>query len=377
MKPKQRLLALLCALSLALAGLSLSLTLPATAVSPTVYILAVNDRFADLPSLPEAVNGIIYIPYTTFDRDATGEDLGVYYGIQQDREKGTILSLYSLNNILTFSVNQGTCTDGDGNLMSFRAIMRGGVVYIPANAVCAFFGLQFFFHPTTDRGTLIRVYNSSSSLSNTVFLSAGTGGMLSRYNAILQSLEPAPTPTPTPTATPRPTATPTPPVSGGKENVRVYLAVNASEATQDLTQLFPAGFRVLFLFTPDSLEEQASLVRRAVAAGHSVGLIVNGTPEEALLQLEEGNQLLSHIARVNTRMVLAGPELVSPLAGEGWLCWQSNVGGTTAPALLANLAVRYREGKLTLPADPRLIEQVVSRISADGYSVRQPLETDL
>lgn len=377
MKPKQRLIALLCALSLALAGLSLSLSLSVRAASPTVYILAVNDKFADLPTLPEAVNGIIYIPYTTFDRDATGEDLGVYYGIRQDREKGTILSLYSMDNILTFSVNQGTCTDGDGNLMSFRAIMRSGVVYIPANAVCAFFGLQYFFHPTTDRGTLIRVCSSSSSLSNSVFLSAGTGGMLSRYNAILQSLEPPSTPTPTPTATPRPTATPTPPVSGGKENVRVYLSVNASEATQDLTRLFPAGIRALFLFTPDSLEEQASLVRRAVAAGHSVGLIVNGTPEEALLQLEEGNRLLGHIARVNTRIVLASPELVGPLTGEGWLCWQSDVGGTSAPTLLANLALRRREGKLTLPADVRTIEQVVSRISADGYSVRQPLETDL
>lgn len=369
---KKRLPALFAALAI-LTG-ALALALPSFAVTSTVYILAVNDKFADLTTLPEAVNGIIYVPYTTFDKEATGEDLGVYYGIRQDRERGSVLSLYSLNGTLTFAVNQGICTDGDGNTMNFRAVMRNGAVYVPASAVCTFFGLQYSYLPTSDRGTLIRICNASASLSDTVFLSAGSSGMLTRYNAILQSMEPDPTPTPTPTP-PRPT--PTPPAGGNKADVRVYLAVDASEASEELVDHFPNGVRVLFLFTPDSLAGQSALVRKAVAAGHSVGLRVSGTLEETLEQLEQGNRLLSHIARVRTRIAAAPAGLTDALTEEGWLCWQATVTGTTSFTLLANLAAQRRVGKLTLPNDMGIIDRVVAQIRADGYTLRQPLETDL
>lgn len=370
---KKKFLALLTALSL-LTGI-LVLSLPSLAATPTVYILAVNDKFADLPILPEAVSGVIYIPYTTFDKESTDEDLGVYYGIRQDQDRGTVLSLYSLTGTLTFAVNQSSCTDGDGNKMNFRAVMRNGAIYVPASAVCTFFGLQYSHIPTPDRGTLIRVCSSAANLNDTVFTSAGSSGMLTRYNNILQSMEPTtPPPTPTPSAS-RPT--PTPPPEGNKSDVRVYLAVEASGAAGDLVDLFPTGVRALFLFTPDSLADQSALVRKAVAAGHSIGLQVSGTAEEALAQLEEGNRLLSHIARIRTRIVSAPGALTVALAAEGWLCWQPTVTGTTAPALLANLSVRQWEGRLTLPNDRAFINRVVSRIRADGYTLRQPLETDL
>lgn len=369
---KKKLLALLTVLSL-LTGI-LVLSLPSLAATPTVYILAVNDKFADLPILPEAVSGTIYIPYTTFDKESTHEDLGVYYGIRQDRDQGSVLSLYSLNGTLTFAVNQSSCTDGDGNAMNFKAVMRNGAIYVPAEAVCAFFGLRYSHIPTSDRGTLIRICSAAANLNDTVFTSAGSSGMLTRYNNILQSMEPDPTPTPTP-STPRPTPTPTP--QGNKADVQVYLAVDASGAAGDLVDLFPAGVRALFLFTPDSLADQSALVRKAVAAGHSIGLQVSGTAEEALAQLEEGNRLLSHIARIRTRIVSAPNALTGTLTAGGWLCWQPTVNGTTAPALLANLAVCRWEGKLTLPNDRSIINRVVAQIRADGYSLRQPLETDL
>ena len=115
---KKRILALLCALVLLLGGL-----LPAWASqsNTTVYLLAANDKFYDgYP--PVAVNGTIYVPYTIFDKDATGVDLGVYYGLKQ--EQGTILSLYSINGNLTFRVIMGLCEDGQGNPMNFRALPR-------------------------------------------------------------------------------------------------------------------------------------------------------------------------------------------------------------------------------------------------------------
>lgn len=372
---KKKLLSLLCGAALLLGGFAAAL--PAMAATPTIYLLAVNNKFGDLPNgaRPESVSGVIYVPYNVFDKDATGVDLGVYYGIKQDR--GTVLTLYSPSGILTFAVNQGTCTDGDGNLKNFRAILRGSIPYVPAQAVCEFFGLKYSYLPTTDRGILIRICNAGGTLSDQVFLSAGDTGMLERYNKVLQSLEPAPTPTPSPTPRPTPSPTPPSPTTGTKENVRVYLAVDASEAASDLAALFPSGVRVLFLFTPDSLSAQAALVRKAVAQGHSIGLLVDGTQEEVLAQLERGNALLTHIARTRTRIAAAPSALTDTLEAQGWLCWQTNVPGTTAATLLANLNNRRSVGKLTLPPVPGIISQVVSQIVADRYDLHQPRETDL
>ena len=373
---KKRLTPLLCALALMLGVFSF--TAWGASSTPTVYLLAANDKWCDLPNnaLPLSVGGTIYVPYTLFDKDATNVDLGVYYGIKQDR--GTVLSLYSLNGTLTFSISQGVCTNGDGDIMSFRGIMRNNIPYVPARSVCDFFGLQYSYLTTTDRGILIRICSSSASLSNTVFLNAAASSMMDRYNNVLKaqaSSTVTPTAAPWPTVTP--TAVPTPPPAAGKGNVRVYLAVDASQAENDLTSRFPAGVQVLFLFTPDSLITQSALVRKAVAAGHSVGLIVEGPQEEVLAQLDRGNELLSHIARIRTHIVAAPNALTATLQANGWSCWQSNVAGTTAATLLANLATRRTASRLTLPAAPGLITQVVGQIRQDGYDLRQPLETDM
>ena len=373
---KKRLLTLLCALALTLGILSLS----AWGAPTTIYLLAANDKMCDLPgnTLPVAVNGTIYIPYTVFDKDATGTDLGVYYGIKQD--KGTILNLYSLNGNLTFTVNQSICTDRDGNVMNFRAVIRNNIPYVPAAAVCSFFGLQYSFLPTPDRGTLIRICSLAPHLSDTVFMGAAATAMASRYNAILQSMEPQPTPavTPAPTATPAPTPTPSSrPTTNPKENVRVYIAIDASQAEGDLTRSLAAGTQALFLFTPDSLPGQSALVRRVVAGGHSIGLIPTGdTPEEALASLERGNELLTHIARVRTHIAAADGDLADALSAQGWSCWQPNVSGSTAVTLLANLGNRRTVARLTLPANSYTISQVTSQIRADGYDRRLPMETN-
>lgn len=373
---KRKFISLLCGLALLLG--CFAVFQPAWAANPTIYLLAVNNKFGDLPGgvLPISVNGTIYIPYSVFDKDATGVDLGVYYGIKQDR--GTVLTLYSPTGILSFSVTQGTCVDGDGNLQSFRAVLRGSTTYVPAQAVCDFFGLRYACLPTPDRGTLIRICSSTGVLTDAVFLSAGDSGMLERYNKVLQSMTATPTSSVPPTTAPRPTPTPTSPPSGGsKEDVRVYLAVDASTASSDLTLLFPSGVRALFLFTPDSLPSQAALVRKAVAQGHSIGLLVDGDEAQVLAQLDQGNVLLSHIARTRTHIVFPPASLTGALAEKGWLCWKTNVSGSTSSTLLANLDSRRSVGKLTLPPSPYIISQVVNQIRSDGYDLRQPLETDL
>ncbi len=372
---KKRIPTILCALVLLLGGL-----LPAWASSAntTVYLLAANDKFCDLAGgfLPVAVDGTIYVPYTVFDKDATGVDLGVYYGLKQ--EQGTILSLYSINGHLTFRVSMGLCEDGQGNPMDFRALPRHGIPYVPAAAVCAFFGLQYSFLPTTDRGTLIRITSSPNTLSDALFLASARSSMQERYNNILQAREPTPSATPTPDVSVPPTAQPTVPAGRpDRSNIRVYLAVNASESESNLTTHFPVGVQALFLFTLDSLVSRADQVRSAVAAGHSIGLIVEGDLAQARAQLDQGNRLLSHIARVSTHIVSAPAELQDQLAQEGWRCWRGHYPGGTSTTVLSYLDARQSTTRLELPATPAALSRVLTTLRQDGYTLRQPVETDL
>ena len=118
-------------------------------------------------------------------------------------------------------------------------------------------------------------------------------------------------------------------------------------------------------------------MRQVVARGHSVGLIVSGTLAEAQAQLEEGNRLLSHIARIKTRIVSAPAALTAGLTAGGWSCWQANTTGSTAAALLSGLEAKRSVGRLTLPANASIVSRVISQVRSDGYTLRQPLETEL
>lgn len=377
---KKRTMALLCALALLLAGALPALEARASAASgETVYLLAANDKFCDLPGgvQPVAVNGTIYVPYTLFDKEASGVDLGVYYGLKQ--EQGTVLSLYSINTHLTFRVTMGVAEDPQGEQLNFRAVTRNGIPYVPAAAVCSYFGLQYSFLPTTDRGTLIRITSSPNVLSDSLFLSSARESMLYRYNNITQGREPLATPAPEPTATPAPTAEPTPaPGKPDKSAVTVYLAIDASRYEGTLGDLVPAGVRVLLLFTPGSLPNRAGLIRAAVAAGHSVGLIAEEeSGEEALAALEEGNELLGHIARIRTHIVSAPATLTETLKEAGWLCWQGTAPGTGSSAILNWLDTRRGSVRLDLPANGATVSRVATGLRSGGYTLRQPVETDL
>lgn len=367
---KKKLTALACAVALLFA-----LSLPALSVNepPAVYMLATNDKFCDLPggTLPTVYNDVVYVPYNVFDKNATGVDLGVYYGIGLGQSRGTTITLYSRSSArLVFEINMGTCQDQSGAAMPFRAITKNAVPYVPAAAVCAFFGLRYSFLPTNNRGTLIRISSGEATMTDSQFLSTGAQGMTTRYNNILKNMD-----LPIPTTTPAPIVSSAP--GGAKGDVRVYLAVDASHADESLLALFPADVRILFLFSPDTLAGQSALVRKAVAAGHSVGFTVSGSPEEAQAQLERGNQLLSHIARTRTRLVYAPEELREGLTTAGWLCWRPNVNESASYAILSLVDKARSEARVQLPESLSVIGRTIPQLREDGYDLRTPIETDL
>lgn len=369
---KKKLTALVCALVLLLA---MAVPVMGTNEVPTVYLLATNDKFCDLPggALPTVVNGVVYVPYSVFDKSATGVDLGVYYGIGLGQTRGTSITLYSRSSSrLIFEVSMGTCQDENGNAMPFRATIQNAVPYVPAAAVCSFFGLQYSFLPTNNRGTLIRISNDAVTMTDSQFLSTGAQAMTLRYNNVLKNMN---LPIPTASATPAPASSASP--GGEKSDVRVYLAVDASRTDENILPLFPEGVQALFLFSPDALASQSALVRKAVAAGHSVGFTVSGTAAEAEEQLERGNQLLGHIARIRTRIVYAPEELRESLSTQGWLCWRPNVNESASYAILSLVDKARSEVRVQLPESLSAIGRVLPQLREEGYDLRVPIETDL
>lgn len=146
MRRIQKYLSGLCA-----AALLLSLLLAGTAKADeiTIYLMAENDQMLDLPlsAMPAWINGDIYVPYTAFDWTVTGVNLGVSYG-QERTETEYKFTLYSLNGMLVFDLNAGTCTDGfSGEAKDMRAALRNGRVFVPLAGVCSFFWPELHLYP--------------------------------------------------------------------------------------------------------------------------------------------------------------------------------------------------------------------------------------
>ncbi len=348
MKLQYRLAALLLAAASVLGILGLN---RASADEIDIYLLAENDVMADLPveAMPAWIGGVLYIPYTAFDWTVTKVNLGVSYGQVREGDE-YLLTLYSLDNILTFDVNRGTCVDRRDNPQNMRAVYRNGYVFVPVAAVCSFFGLGYTYTPT-NYGTLIRITNGQQRLGSE-FVQYAEGSMRERYNRYLKQLSP-PTPvvttTPKVTATPQPSATstqtpvntprpstqprPTPTPTQDEdeeepEELTVYLSflcTGGGDLDGILEQLSVSNVRALFLFRPGQLEDYGAQLRQIAGSGHQIGFSLTGTTGEELLEeLDRGQELLARLAHTASHTFYlenGDSALAAGLTEQGLACW--------------------------------------------------------
>lgn len=352
MKLRYRAAALLLAAASVLGILGLT---RASADEIEIYLLAENDVMADLPveAMPAWIGGVLYIPYTAFDWTVTKVNLGVSYGQIREGDE-YLLTLYSLNDILTFDLNRGTCVDRRGNAQNMRAVYRNGYVFVPVAAVCSFFGLGYTYTPT-NYGTLIRITNGQQRLGSE-FVQYAEGSMRERYNRYLKQLTPAtpevtatpkvtatpqpsatatqtPTSTPRPSTQPRPTPTPTPTPDRDdededREELTVYLSflcTGGGDLDGILEQLSISNVRALFLFRPDQLEDFGEQLRQIAGSGHQIGLSLTGTSQEELLEeLARGQSLLARLAHTASHTFYlenGGSDLAAGLTEQGLAWW--------------------------------------------------------
>lgn len=339
-------LLLLCACTLGLLG-------PASASSRrTTYFTAVNDTVMELrdETMPFSSGGEIYVPYTLFDPNTTGIQLGVYASFGSN----TAVFYGRTSGALIFDLSQDTATSSTGDKFSKRAIRHNSTVFVPVDLVVDYFNLNWSILVYPDCGMIVRVKNSSAQISDASFITVGNHILESRYNAYLKGAgllsTPEPSPSPTPTSSPssplppyRPPVTSEPPTESPSqedpspsesepqqpEGGDVYVAVKCTSGG-DTAALAAAlddrGSRGVFFFPVEELALRDGEIRALAAGGHKVGLLLDtGTPDTQEAQARHGSELLSHILRAHTDIALTGDGSAVP---EGWLDWPVTVDGT-------------------------------------------------
>lgn len=341
--------AALCALVL-LCSCVLGLLGPASAASRrAIYFTAVNDTVMELrdETMPFSSGGEIYVPYTIFDPNTTGIQLGVYASF------GSNVAVFygRTSGALIFDLSQDTVTSSTGIKYTKRAIRHNSTVFVPVDLVVKFFNLSWSILVYPGSGMVVRVKNASAQIADEVFITAGGHILESRYNTYLkESGLPAPEPSssqgptgtvvlpfkPPAVTTEQPTASPSPSDPAPSENEPeqpkggdVYVAVKCTpggDAVALAAALDGRGSRGVFFFPVEELARRDGEIRALAAGGHKIGLLLDtGGPDTREAQAQHGSELLSHILRAHADIALTADGSEAP---EGWLAWPVTVDGT-------------------------------------------------
>lgn len=388
---KKRLTAALCALLLLCAC---TLPMAGAATRSDIYFMVVNETVLEMRSdtMPFSSNSAIYVPYTMFDPNSTGVNLGVFASYSSNN---TVMVYSRADGALIFDLTADTTTASLGGSYSQRAIRRNSMVFLPLNVVCTHFsGLDWNLLVDPEYGLIIRVKSAAAGQSDTDFARAAQSVLARRYEAYLRSITPEPVPDPTPSPppvvpSPQPSANPdpTPTQEPEPEGGDVYLAFRCGPggSTAPLSAILARrGLSALFFFSPDDLAERDGEVRALAAAGHRIGLLLGDSAEETPEELAaRGNALLGHILRTSTGLVLMDGTAEAP---EGLFPWTTTAdgvpGGRSSAQLLYSVTQAARAERCFLLMDDsarsaELLDRVLNTLAEEGCEFRLALETAL
>ncbi|NLO48475.1 MAG: hypothetical protein GX111_09190 [Clostridiales bacterium] len=254
-----------------------------------VIFLVINDNLPielNDATMPVNINGTIYVPYWLF---SSPEELGT--SSQYFIPSKTVLVSKGLQ-WLKFDLKEGKTTDNNQNEKHYKAITNKGTVYLPVDAICAFFSLTYSYIYDNQLGPIVRI-KPNCILSDSIYINLMFKRMQSALNTYLAS-------TPA-TGNLQFQPTPTPP---DYSNVDVYIAVYGidNEKSADLLSLINNvhQFKVCFFVTAQEIKDNAELIREMIGTGHSVGLLVGTDVKGDYL---EASQYLKSAAEKRTLLV--------------------------------------------------------------------------
>ena len=386
---RRRATVMLCAMAL-LAACVLGLFGGAAAArQPQVYFMAVNETILDLndDTMPMMANRRVYVPYTMFDPNTTGIDLGVYtsYGKNNlmiySRASGALIFDLA-NDTVTSSMGDDFSSSSEG--MTPRAIIRNSTVFVPVDLVCDYFELDLSLPVVPEYGFMVRVRSSTSVLDNGNFIPAAESALRARYNNYLKSQQQSEEPNQSPSPDTPEETDPLPSQSQEPSGAEVYLGFRCTDGSgsAEIRETL-ADYRAfgLFFFRPEELARRDDDIRALAAAGHRIGLILDGQAAE---QAEQGNRLLSGILHTGSSTALLDGAAALP---EGWVAWTTTVDGQPGERSVSRQArevVRAVQGAETCfvllddsQQSAQALESILAALEEDGCRFRLAVETVL
>lgn len=235
-----------------------------------VYFTAANESVLPLEAdtMPFYSGGTLYVPSRLFD----GTDLGVLY-VRNDIMGLAILYTNKID--LRFDLESQIVYDKQGKLYTgYHAIEQNGVVFLPLQLVCRYFGLTWSYNET-ETAPLIRVKSSSVILDDRRFIDAAATQMRDYYADYERSLAAA-----EPDLPPIPSQE-DPPLAA--EGQTVYLLIESRSEADTLAVLETLeGVQATFLLPLEQLEGDGELARALLAGGHGVALLARSETEPGM-----------------------------------------------------------------------------------------------
>lgn len=305
------------------------LSLPPVQAADRVYFTAVGSYVLPLSdnTMPFWSGGYVYIASSIFT-GAGRESLGISQVFNNDQSR---LVLYSGGRSLTYTLSENCALDNDGAAYYPGAIQRNGTVFVPANTVSRYFDLVYSVIEV-EHGSMVWLRQPGYSVSDKLFADAAQYSMNSVYADYIRAKETAPTEGGAPGGTVRPTVpAEVQDPAAGLDGKRVALCLKAgsnASAMADALAAYNAG--AAFFFTPEEMERQGGTLRRLLAQGQSVGILVDaGRPDRTVTeQLEEGNAALYRAACGKTRLAYlpgGGAQALQAAEEAGFRCLQPDL----------------------------------------------------
>lgn len=295
----------------------LLLCVPANAAA-TIYFIAINDTLPyDLSdsTMPFFEDYTLYIPYTVFNQ----ESLNIFVAYSSNNQ---ILTLYTLTQRLTYYISGGYSVDENDVQYEEKAVIKNGLVFVPAFKSCEHFGLTCNYLYKELDWPIFRIKNGNEVYGDTLFGQRAASVMSAKVEKYERGTTAAPEQSGTTTVKPSspsgtdPIETSAEPSEEAKQPVS--LVFTGGDYNHAVTLLNSYGLKGAFFFSSDQLLVNADMIRELFATGHSIGLYYTDTVE-----LSEGNRLLDEIIMTRTRLVLQKDGAGEP--PEGYVCLQGCV----------------------------------------------------
>ena len=385
----RRLLALVCALALAL-----SLSGPASAAGD-IYFTVINDSVVSLSdstmppgrgacsTSPTPPLTAATLPASALTSRSATTAVRAWHSVQHRQ-------------FLTFNLNNNTCYNAvTGEYLNGRAILRSGRVFVPVALVCSFFGLSYSVI-SIDEGYIVRIKDSSVVLSDAKFVEAATLSIsreLRAYNQANQSTA-APGVRP-PTGSSGETETTDPPIEEEPDTADSVRSIWPSGATTTrdsaifwtlwMRETGPRCSSSLWRVWSGRTTCYTAFWAAATAWAAGGGEHPGRHPPAA----GGGGRTLERVGYTRTTLALVPESQRSALEAEGWVCWTRRCppsprrgrepaptptrSSAPSPPAASGLISRWTPEASRPGCFPRLL----TRLEARSYAVSVPLETRL